>query len=183
MSSTIHALRASARRNSFQSVTASPLFATTVLTNFTPRINTLTKLAMLSNSTNARGRAKRHTSPTTNDTQRMKISSMSSPFQFVQLAHVHRGERLADAKDEDAEHHHRDDHVEEDPDLDHERHAVGGQCNRGEHDAVFHGEERKHLRDRFATIDHQENADQHKGNGDGERVVAEPFERRDWTGD
>src|SRR5436853_3096352 len=36
---------------------------------------------------------------------------------------------------------------EEDADFDHERHSVGRQCNRGEHDAVFHREERQHLGD------------------------------------
>src|SRR5450759_1421282 len=140
MSRTIHALRASARRNSPHSVTALPLFASTVLNSFTPRTNTLTKPAMFSNSTNSRGRANRHSSPTTNGTQRMEVSSMSSPFEFVELAHVHRGKRFADAKDEDAQHHHRDHHVEEDADFDYERHSVGGQRNRGEHYSVFHRE-------------------------------------------
>src|SRR5882724_6381958 len=103
MSSTIHALKASARKNSFHSVTALPSVVSTVLNNFTPRISTVTKPAMLSDSINARGRAKRDNSPTTNGTQRIEISSMSSPFEFVQLAHVHRGERFTDAKDENAE--------------------------------------------------------------------------------
>src|ERR1017187_131217 len=153
MSSTIHALRASARRNSPHSVKALPLFATTVLKSFTPRTNTVTKPVMLRNSTRPRGRANKHSSPTTNGTQRMEVSSMSSPFEFVQLAHVHRGKGLADAKDEDTKHHHRDDHVEEDADFDHERHPVGRQRNRGKHHAVFHREEREDLGDRFAPVD------------------------------
>src|SRR2546425_8038955 len=100
MSNTIHALRASARRNPSHSVAAAPLFARTVFNNFTPRTDTLTKPAMLSDSTDARGRANRHASPTTNGTQRMVVRSMGSPFELVQLAHVHRGKRFADAKDE-----------------------------------------------------------------------------------
>src|ERR1019366_7496206 len=83
ISNTIHALRASARKNSFHCVTALPLFVSTVLNNFTPRISTLAKPAMLSDSINACGRAKRHNSPTTNGTPRLEISSMRSPFEFV----------------------------------------------------------------------------------------------------
>src|SRR6266568_2232168 len=182
MSSTIHALRASARRNSSHSITALPLFVSTVLNNFTPSTSTLAKPAMLSDSTNARGRVIKHSSPTTKGTQRMVVSSIVSPLQFVQLAHVHRSKRLSDAEDKDAEDHHRDDHIEENADFDHERHSVGRQRNRGEHDAVFHREERQHLSDGFATVDHQEKTGQQESDGDGERVVAEPFERRDWAG-
>src|SRR5688572_10271479 len=134
MSSTIHALRESARRNSPHSVTALPSFVSTVLNNFTPSTITLAKPAMLSDSTNARGRVIRHSSATTNGTQRMEVSSMVSPLQFVQLAHVHRGKRLPDAEDKDAENHYRDDHIEENADFDHERHSVGRQRNGSEHD-------------------------------------------------
>src|SRR2546427_1755528 len=124
MSRTIHALRASARRNVFHSVTALPGFATTVLNSFTPSTNTLTKPARLSNSTSPRGRANRHARPTTNGAQRIEVSNIGSPLQFVELAHVHRGERFADAKDEDAQHHHCDHHIKKDPDFDDERHSV-----------------------------------------------------------
>src|SRR5205809_1863775 len=130
MSSTIHALRASARRNSSHAVTAVPLFASTVWNNFTPRRSTLTKPVMLSASISPRGRANRQSRPTAKGTPRIEISSRSSPFEFIELAHVHRGKCLADAKDEDAEHHHRDHHVEEDADFNHQRHAIGRQCNR-----------------------------------------------------
>src|SRR6266542_4936337 len=179
MSRTIHALKASARKKSSHSVTALPWFATTILNSFTPRTSTLTKPAMFSNSTKARGRANRHSNPTTSGTQRMDVSSMSSPLKFVQLAHVHRGKRFPDAKDEDAEYHHRDDHVEEDANFDDERHAVGGQRNGGEHDAVFHGEEREDLGDGFAPVNHQEKSGEQERDGHRERVAADAFERRD----
>src|SRR6058998_1125803 len=129
MSSTIHALRASARRNPSQAVTPFLSFASTVWNNFTPRTSTLTKPAMLSDSTSPRGRANRQSSPAVNGRKSMEISSTRSPLEFVQLAHVHRGECLADAKDEYAEHHHRDDHVEEDADFNHQRHAIGRERN------------------------------------------------------
>src|SRR6266487_421387 len=153
MSSTIHVLRASTRRNSSHAVTAFPPFASTVWNNFTPRTRTLAKPAMLSDSTSPRGRANRQSNATTKGTQSMEISSMSSPLEFIQLAHVHGGECLADAEDQDAEHHHRDHHVEEDADFNHERHPVARERNRGQHVAIFHRQERKHLSDRFATDD------------------------------
>src|SRR2546422_8094023 len=108
MSSTIHALRASARRNSPHAVTVFPSVVSTVWNKFTPRSNTHTKPAMLSDSSSPRWRANRQNSATTNGTESMEISSMRSPLEFVQLAHVHRGKGLADAKDRDAEHHYRD---------------------------------------------------------------------------
>src|SRR5258707_11221608 len=43
----------------------------------------------------------------------MEVRGMESPFEFVQLAHVHRGESLANAEHEDTEHHDRDHDVEE----------------------------------------------------------------------
>src|SRR5436309_15967348 len=133
MSNTIHALNASARKNSFHSVKAAPVLASTALRSFTPRTSTVRNPTMLSHSTSARGRATRQTSPTTRGTQRMEVSNIGSPLQFVELADVHRGEGFADAEHEDAQHHHRDDHVKEDPDLDHQRHAIGGQDNGREH--------------------------------------------------
>src|SRR6266581_8414362 len=183
MSSTIHALSASARRNSSHAVAAFPAFASTVWNSFTPRSNSLTKPAILSDSTSPRGYANRQSSATANGTTSMEISSMGSPLEFVQLAHVHRGEGLADAKDEYAEHHHRDHHVEEDADFNNERHAIGRQRNRGQHDAIFHRQERQHLGDGFAPVDHQEKAGEQERDGDGERVAAEPLERGDRAGD
>src|SRR5437016_1648326 len=232
MSSTIHALSASARRNSSHALTAFPPFVSTLRNNLTPRTSTVTKPAMLSDSISARGRTNRQSSPVSNGTPRMetssmsqrvaqtfnlldrrfsnskgcwharaqpitnrpdsrsrlcpagvlKVSSMSSPLEFVQLAHVHRGKCLADAKDEYAEHHHRDHHVEEDADFNQERHSVGGQRNRGQHDPIFHRQEREHLSDGFATVDHEEKAGEQERDGYRERVAAEPFERRDRAG-
>src|SRR5260370_5545125 len=136
MSKTIQALRASARRNSRHSVTTLSLAARTVLSSFIPSTSAAPKPAMLSASSSQPDRAKRQARPASNGMQRMAVRSMRSPFEFVELADVHRGESLADAKDEDAQHHDGDNDIEEDADLDHERHSVGRQGNGGEHDAV-----------------------------------------------
>src|SRR5260221_4674868 len=146
MTSPIQALRASARRTPPHSVTAPPPFASTSGSNFTPASSAATKPARLSNSSTWRGQPRRQSSPTTNGAPRMELSSIGSPFEFIQLAHVHRGEGFADTEDEDAQHHHRDDHIEKDADFHHQRHSLGSQGNGGEHDAIFHRQEREHLR-------------------------------------
>src|SRR5260221_12237151 len=126
MSRIIQTLRASARRNSPHSTTALPFSSKTVLNSFRPMTNTLTKPNRFSISTSARGRAKRHANPTRNGTRRMEVSSMASPLQFFELAHVHGRKGLANAKNEDAQDHDRDNHIEENPNLHHQRHPVGG---------------------------------------------------------
>src|SRR5689334_10578941 len=104
-SSTIHALKASARRNSFHSVTAPPWDATTRRNSRAPSTRTVAKPAMFSSSTIRRGRATRQSKATMNGVQRMEVSSMASPLKLVQFADIHRRERFADAEDKDAEHH------------------------------------------------------------------------------
>src|SRR5674476_1687128 len=94
------------------------------IVGFTPSASVAVKPTMLSASSKTRGRATRQSSPTSSGTQRMEVSSMASSFEFVQLAHVHRVERLADAEDQQTQHHHADDHVEEDGHLHDQRHSV-----------------------------------------------------------
>src|ERR1017187_10039361 len=177
MSSTIHALKASARRNSFHSATAPPFFASTAWNSFTPSTSTVAKPAMFSASSSARGRAIRQSSPTSSGTQRMEVSSMASSFEFVQLAHVHRVERLADAEDQNAQHHHRDDHVKENGQLDDQRYPVSRERDGGQHHAVFRREQSEHLRDGFATVDHQEEVGEQKRDGHTQRIAAKPLQR------
>jgi hypothetical protein len=88
------------------------------------------------------------------------------PFNWLSLLVSIEANVLADAIDQDAQHHHRDQHVEEDAQLDHQRHAVGGERDGGEHHAVFHRQQRQHLRDGLAAVDHQEEAGQHERDGD-----------------
>ena len=66
---------------------------------------------------------------------------------------------LPDAVDQNAEHHHGDQHVEEHAEFDNQRHAVG-QTSGGQEDAVFQRQQRQHLRQRLAPVDHHEEANQ-----------------------
>src|ERR1039458_8714974 len=152
MSSTIHALKASARKNSFHSVTAPPFFASTAWNSFTPSTSTVAKPAMFSASSRARGRPTRQSSPTSSGTQRMEVSSMASSFEFVQFAHVHRVERLADAEDQQAQHHHAADHVEEDRHLHDQRHPLSRKLDTAQLLAARRREQHERLGHGFAAV-------------------------------
>ena len=54
----------------------------------------------------------------------------------------------------------------------HQRHAVTGEGDSGEHDAVFDRQQREHLRDGFAPVEHQEETGQEQRDGNGQCVVA-----------
>src|SRR5271155_1443379 len=89
-----------------------------------------------------RGTGSRFARPAATGAMRMRVSSGISSFQLVELAGVHRGERFADAVNENSENHHGDQHVEENSEFDDERHSVSGQRDSSEHHAVFHREQR-----------------------------------------
>ena len=104
-------------------------------------------------------------------------------LQLVEFAGVHRSEAFPNAIDQDAQHHHRDHHVEENPHFDHQRHAVSRQRDGREHHAVFHRQQRQHLGDGFAPVDHEKKPGEQQRDGHGQRVAAQPFERGDGAGD
>src|SRR5262252_129725 len=125
-----------------------------------PSASTPTWPATLTHAKTGRDRAKRQTNATASGRQSIEVSSMESPSEFVQLAHIHRGECLSDAEHENAEHHNGDHDVEENADFHYERHSIGCQDNRREHDAIFHREERQNLSNGLAAVYHQEKAGQ-----------------------
>src|ERR1043166_4061227 len=95
-------------------------------------------------SSQTRSRTAQQINPLSNGTRMSNVSIIASPFQLVEFADVHRRERFANARDENAKHHHGNHYVEENPNLDYERHSVGGERDGGEHDAVLDCQQREY---------------------------------------
>src|SRR5512138_1086366 len=108
--------------------------------------------AMMANGTtlsasSVRGeRMDRHMTPATSGTASRSINSIASSFQPVEPAHVDGRKRFANAIDENAQHHHRDEEVKENAQLDDQWHAVGGERNRGQKNSVLGREQCEDLR-------------------------------------
>src|SRR5262245_5748734 len=125
MSNTIHALKASAKKNWLNSETTPR--TSTNWNNRTPKASVVRNEATFRAAIVRCDRSIRHVSPARPGTSRMNVSILKLSLQLSELARIHRIEAFPDTIDENPEDHHGDHHVEKDAQFDHQRHAVGGQ--------------------------------------------------------
>src|ERR1019366_8012180 len=95
-----------------------------------------------------------------------------SSAQPPQAADIHGLEGLTNAIDQNAEDHDGDQDIEQDAQLDNQRHSVS-QGNGGQEETVFQAQQGEHLGQSLAPVDHHEETDQEERNGHGYGVVAQ----------
>src|SRR6266545_7657773 len=130
-------------------------------------------LPAMSTAARARLPRKRHESTPIRrgitQSQAMSGSSMGLSPEVVEVIDVHDVHRRPDPKEEDRHNEHPERYIEDDTDLDEERHTVAHRHARKE-DAVLARIEPDHLRDRLLAGDHDEDSDEGERDPIGERV-------------
>src|SRR5258708_14114208 len=108
--------------------------------------------------------------PSSGVPRRTMNSTLLVLLQSLEVLQVQAVKLFPNLKEKHAEHQHRHQHIERNPQLNHHRHAVSG-AHRAEKQSIFHRQESDHFRHCFSARDHGEESNENHCPGDAEDIA------------